>query len=411
MPAGVRMTHTRDGQPLPLFFALLVAGLSMIGPFSIDTYLPALPAIADSLGTSTIYVQQTLTAYMLPFAIMTLWHGALSDALGRRTVIFAGLALYVVASLLCAAGGRLEVLLMGRALQGLVAGAGMVVSRAMISDLLDGAAAQRLMAQVTIIFAASPAIAPILGGQIFLFFNWHGIFIFMALFGALMLALGVRYLPETLPQEKRQSIKIRDMVQAYRQIFGHGPFRSVSLTLAFNLNGMFIYALSAPVFLISLLRFGPDQFGWLFIPVIAGMMAGSWISGRLAGNCPARRTVALGMGIMLATALANVLISALAPTSQLGALLPMPFYALGMGLTTPSLQLMTQNYFPERRGMASSCQASIQTGLTVITGGIVAPLVWGSVLSLSLTSLAFISLGWLAFSLSGPPKNNCLRYP
>ncbi len=405
------MTHTRDGRSLPAFFALLVAGLSMIGPFSIDTYLPALPAIATSLGTSPLHAQQTLTAYMLPFAFMILWHGALSDALGRRVVILASLALYVLASLLCATAGRIEVLLLGRALQGLVAGAGMVVARAMISDLLDGAAAQRMMAQVTILFAIGPAVAPILGGRIFLAFDWHAIFIFMALFGALMLALCIRYLPETLPPEKRQSIQFRDMGRAYRQIFGHGPFRGISLTLAFNLNGMFVYALSAPAFMMLLLGFRPDEFGWLFIPSIAGMMVGSWISGRLAGNWPGRRTIVLGMGIMLATALANVLVNALVPTSRLAALLPMPFYTLGVGLAMPSLQLMTLNDFPERRGMASSCQGAIQTGLNVISGGIVAPLVWGSVLSLSLASLAFISLGWLAFGLSGSPESESKRSP
>ncbi|MCX7179653.1 MAG: MFS transporter, partial [Proteobacteria bacterium] len=158
----------------------LLAALAMFGPFSIDTYLPAFPAMSVSLGASQVEVQQTLTAYLLPFALMIMWHGALSDALGRRRVILVGLAVYVLASLFCVFATRIEYLWLGRALQGLSSGVGMVVSRAIVRDLLDGPAAQRLMARISMMFAIGPALAPIIGGWIHAFFDWHGIFIFMA---------------------------------------------------------------------------------------------------------------------------------------------------------------------------------------------------------------------------------------
>jgi DHA1 family bicyclomycin/chloramphenicol resistance-like MFS transporter len=196
-------------------FAILLAALSAIGPFSIDTYLPAFPAMAQSLGASDVEIQQTLTAYMIPFAFMMLWHGALSDALGRRRIILVGLALFCASSLVCAFATSVHMLWLGRALQGMCAGIGMVVGRAMVRDVLDGAAAQKLMAHIAILFAIAPAIAPIVGGGILAWFNWHGIFMFLVLFSGLMLLACWLWLPETLAPEKRQSLHPVHLARAY----------------------------------------------------------------------------------------------------------------------------------------------------------------------------------------------------
>ena len=159
-------------------FAFLLAALSAIGPFAIDTYLPAFPEMAQQLGASALQIQQTLTFYLIPFGFMMLWHGTLSDALGRRRIILAGLLLFVLASLLCAFATRIEMLWLGRALQGMSSGVGMVVGRAMVRDVLHGAHAQRLMAKVAILFAIAPAVSPIVGGYLLRFYDWRGIFIF-----------------------------------------------------------------------------------------------------------------------------------------------------------------------------------------------------------------------------------------
>ena len=139
--------------------AALLASLSALGPFSIDTYLPAFPDIASTLGASQLDVQQTLSVYLLSFAVMTLWHGAISDRFGRRRVILWALALFGAASLGCVFASRIEHLWFWRAMQGISAGAGIVISRAIVRDLYDGAAAQRLMSQITMMFALAPAIA------------------------------------------------------------------------------------------------------------------------------------------------------------------------------------------------------------------------------------------------------------
>jgi DHA1 family bicyclomycin/chloramphenicol resistance-like MFS transporter len=169
--------------------ATLLAALAMLGPFSIDTYLPAFPNIQSSLAATSLEVQQTLTAYMLSFAFMTLWHGALSDAFGRRNVILAALAIFAVASFGCASVHSIHYLWGFRILQGVSAGAGMVVGRAMIRDLYAGAPAERLLSMVTMIFSIAPAIAPILGGWIVGFMSWRAIFLLLFLHNCVMVCL------------------------------------------------------------------------------------------------------------------------------------------------------------------------------------------------------------------------------
>src|SRR5574338_637464 len=197
-PSSAQAPRPRHSGPL---MVLLLAGLSAIGPFSIDTYPPAFPAMEAELLTGRLAMQQTLAAYMATFAFMTLWHGALSDSFGRRRVILTGMVVYAAASLVCAAAPSIHWLWLGRGLQGLSAGAGMVVARAVIRDMFEGPEAQRLMSRVMTVFAISPAVAPMVGGTILPFFGWRAIFVFLAAYG-LILGLAVhRLLPETLPHE------------------------------------------------------------------------------------------------------------------------------------------------------------------------------------------------------------------
>ena len=158
---------------------MLLACLGMLGPFSIDTYLPAFTGIARALGASPVQMQQTLSAYLFGFAVMNLFHGALSDSFGRRPVVLGGLAVFILASVGCALSQHIGALVFFRAVQGMSAGAGIVVSRAVIRDMFPPADAQRVMSQVTIYFGVAPAIAPMVGGWLFVHAGWHTIFWFL----------------------------------------------------------------------------------------------------------------------------------------------------------------------------------------------------------------------------------------
>ncbi|MDD5175941.1 MAG: multidrug effflux MFS transporter [Sterolibacterium sp.] len=386
--------------PVPTGLTVLLAALAMIGPFSIDTYLPAFPAIRASLGATQVELQQTLTAYLLTFSLMILWHGALSDALGRRRVILVGLALYVFSSLFCVFATRIEYLWLGRAVQGLSSGVGMVVSRAIIRDLLDGPAAQRQMAHISMMFALGPALAPIIGGWIHAFFDWHGIFVFMALFGAVLWLATLLWLPETLPPEKRQSLHPAHLWHAYTSVFSSGEFMRLSSAIAFNFGGIFLYVMSAPVFLIEHLGISPQGFAWLFVPFVGGMVLGSFLSGRLAGQLSPRRTIALGYLIMGLAATANLILNLASVPKLPWAILTFPLYAIGMALTMPSLQLLALDLFPEKRGLASSCQGVVQTATNTLIAAVLAPLLWATQLTLACGMEGFLLLGMIVFAIA-----------
>ncbi len=400
MSHEVKAAPAAGPPPVPRSLSVLLAALAMFGPFSIDTYLPAFPAIGQSLGATQIEVQQTLTAFMLPFAFMMLWHGALSDALGRRKVILVGVAVYTLASVVCALATTIEQLWVGRALQGLACGVGQVVSRAIVRDLLSGAAAQRAMSRISIMFAIAPAIAPILGGWIHAFFNWHAIFVFMVLFGVTLWIAAFLWLPETLPQDKRQSLRPSHLWRSYVSVFTNSEFMRMAGSLALNFNGMFLYVLAAPVFLIQHLGLSPQAFAWLFAPGVAGMAIGAFISGRLAGRLSPHRTVALGYAVMVFAAIANVILAgAFLPQVPL-TILAYPLYNMGMAIAMPSMQLLSLDLFPEKRGLASSCLSVTQTSVNVFTAAVLVPLLWGSPLTLALGMAAFLVLGLVSFMVA-----------
>ena len=402
------MAFSVTNNRVPPGLAVLLATMTAIGPFSIDTYLPAFPAMAQSLGASALEVQQTLSFYMAAFSFMMLWHGALADALGRRRVLLVAFAVFALASVVCAFATRIEYLWFGRALQGLSGGAGMVVSRAIVRDLLDGPPAQRLIAHIGMMFAVAPAIAPVLGGWIHAYFNWQAIFVFLAAYGALVFAAIYFLLPETLPPHARQSLQAKPLARAYGQVFTAPAFLALALAVAFHFNGFFVYVLSAPKFLIEHLGTTAQGFLWMFGPDMVAMIAGNYLNARLAGRLSSNRTIALGYAIMVASALGNILLNYLVPASLPWAIIPMAIYVFGMAITMPSLSLRILDLFPARRGLVSSCQGTLQTGINTISAALLAPLFWGSTLSLALAMAIFLllSCGSLWFMrIVRPPSN------
>ena len=376
--------------------AALLASLSALGPFSIDTYLPAFPDIASTLGASQLDVQQTLSVYLLSFAVMTLWHGAISDRFGRRRVILWALALFGLASLGCVFASRIEHLWFWRAMQGISAGAGIVISRAIVRDLYDGAAAQRLMSQITMMFALAPAIAPLIGGWLQVLFGWRAIFAFLVL-ATLALFVACWYLlPETLPIEKRQSLRPAYLGRTYWQVLTSPPFLLACLALSMNFAGFFIYVLSAPVFLMQHLGLPETAFLWLFGPAMGGLMAGSWTSGRLAGKLSLNRSIALGYGIMSAAALGNLLLNLGATPALPWAVAPLFVYTFGMSLAMPCLTIFALDPFPAQRGLAASCQTFLQSGFNGLAAALIAPMLWGSTGSLALGMGGLMLAGGLA---------------
>ena len=386
----------RESRAATRGIALLLASLSALGPFSIDTYLPSFHDIADKLGASQLEVQQTLSVYLFAFALMTLWHGAISDRFGRRRVILVALALFALASAGCTFATRIEHLWFWRAMQGITAGAGIVVSRAIVRDLFDGAQAQRLMSQITMMFALAPAIAPVIGGWLQSFFGWRAVFAFLAALTAALWLACWKLLPETLPPEKRQSLRPTYLGRTYWQVMTSPAFLFACAALSLNFAGFFIYVLSAPVFLMTHLGLPETGFLWLFGPSMLGLMSGSWISGRLAGKCSLSQTIALGYGLMGVAAVVNVSLNLALPPALPWSVLPIFIYSTGMSLSMPCLTILALDPFPAQRGLAASCQTFFQSGFNSLAAGLIAPALWASTLNLSLGMAGLLLLGGLA---------------
>jgi DHA1 family bicyclomycin/chloramphenicol resistance-like MFS transporter len=383
-------------QPEKRSIAFLLAALSALGPFSIDTYLPSFHEIAEKLGATQLQVQQTLAAYLVAFAVMTLWHGAISDRFGRRRVILIALACFGLASAGCAVASSIEQLWFWRAMQGVTAGAGMVVSRAIVRDLYDGADAQRLMAQITMMFALAPAIAPVIGGWLQTFFGWRSVFAFLVLSTAALWVACWKLLPETLPPEKRQSLKPAYLGRTYWKVMSSPPFLFACAAISLNFGGFFVYVLSAPVFLMQHLGVHETGFLWLFGPAMAGMIGGSWLSGRLAGKISFSRTIALGYLLMAIAAIANLGLNLALPPALPWSVLPVFVYTLGMSLTMPCLSILALDPFPAQRGLAASCQSFFQSSFNTVIAALIAPALWGSTLSLAWGMAGMMAIGGIA---------------
>ena len=362
---------------------LMLAGLAMLGPFSIDTYLPSFGAISQDFGVSPVYVQQTLSAYLLCFAGMMLFHGTLSDSFGRRPVIITSLAVFTVASIGATLATNLGALILFRALQGLSAGAGTVVGRAMIRDRLGGAEAQKMLSDVTVVFAAAPAIAPILGGWLQLWFGWRSVFAFLTLIGLLLGLVCWRALPESLPANQRQAFHPRQILGNYWTALRHPQFLLLAFAMALSSIGFFVYIAAAPHFVPDVLGLPATAFGWLFIPLVGGMISGATVAGRLAHRSKPVQLIRAGYLLMATAALLNLGYNLLFPAAVPWAVLPLFLYTFGVSLSSPSMMVLTLNVFPAMRGLAASLQAFVQMLLFSLVAAVVAPVAGNSGLGLA----------------------------
>jgi DHA1 family bicyclomycin/chloramphenicol resistance-like MFS transporter len=377
--------------------AILLAMLGMLGPFSIDTYIPAFSAIAQSLNATPVQMQQTLSAYLFGFAFMNLFHGALSDSFGRRPVILGGLVLFTLASVGCALSQTVGQFVFFRALQGLSTGAGVVVSRAVIRDMFPPSEAQRVMSQVTIFFGVAPAVAPMVGGVLSEYLGWHAVFWFLVGVGVVLTVANLKLLPETLHAKDRQPFQVRHLMHGYWALLSDPRFMLLALASGVPFNGLFLYILSAPAFLGDILQLKPTQFFWFFILSISGIMAGSWLSGRMAGKVRPRNQIMQGFRIMLVVSLVNIAANAVLAPSAWWSMWPVTFLAFGWALMVPVVTLLVLDLHPERRGMASSLQAVVGSASNGVVAGVVTPLVMHSALGLALMSSAFMAVGLVAW--------------
>jgi DHA1 family bicyclomycin/chloramphenicol resistance-like MFS transporter len=371
---------------------IALAILASLAPFAIDTYLPGFHIIATDLSSTPAYIQQSLTFYLIPYTIMTLFHGAISDSIGRIMTIKWGLALFFFASIGCALATSVEQLWFFRALQGIGGGAGNVVARAMVRDLYEGAQAQRVMATIQIIFGIAPAVAPIFGGFL-LDYGWQSIFIFLALYAATAIFFSSRVLPETMLLKDRLPFDLKSIASRYRRIFKDKEFLFLILSLSANFSAFFLYVLASPIFLIDLLGFTEKQFAYLFVPTVCGMIMGSLIAKKTAGVINPSRVIRFGYFWMLLMALSNLIYCYFIDNNPIFNIGFIALYNIGMAAIMPIISIAALDCFPKARGTAASGQAFMQMFFSSAVAGVIVPICWYSTFGLSLGLFLILIFG------------------
>ncbi len=365
----------------------------MLGPFSIDTPFPAFATMRADFGVGVDAMQLVVSAYMIAFAVMTPFHGPLSDAIGRRPVILGGLAAYILASVGCALSTSLPMLLGFRVLQGLSAGGATIIGRTIVRDLFEGAQAQRLMSHVMMIFGLAPAVAPIVGGWLLRIGPWPWIFWFIAGFAILLVIAVTLVIPETHPPERRTPLRFPLMLADLGTVIRHGEFSRMNWAISLAFAGQFLYIGAAAIFVVDLLGKGEQDFWVFFVPMISGVVVGAWISSHAAGRVSGRRLVAGALAFACAAGVVNTLLAAAFGGRLPYAIIGPALIALGTGTAFPTMQIALLDVFPEKRGAAASVAGVLPLALNAVLAAGLAPLVTGSVVQLALASSILVFFG------------------
>jgi DHA1 family bicyclomycin/chloramphenicol resistance-like MFS transporter len=376
---------------------LILASLTALAPFAIDTYLPAFEVMENDLATNSNFIQQTLTFYLVPYTIMTIFHGAISDSIGRIKTIKYGMSLFILGSIGCVFATSIEMLWISRLIQGVGAGAGNVVARAMVRDLYSGATAQKVMATIQIIFGIAPAIAPMVGGLL-LGISWQAIFIFLIIYSVLITIFSVNFLPETISKQNQLPFNFESVLSRYKDLLNDKNYIFLILAVSFNFSAFFLYVLSSPIFLMQHLNLSSSQFGYLFIPTVTGMILGSFISKKTAGIISPAKMLKIAYLWMLLITSINLIFCLFFPSIIFVNIGLIALYNIGMAAAMPVISIKALDCFPKARGTAASGQAFSQMLVSSVVAGLIIPIIWGSLATLAIGMLVIFSLGLIAIT-------------
>ncbi|MBE1537409.1 multidrug effflux MFS transporter [Actinomadura algeriensis] len=353
-------------------FALIVVlgALTAIAPLSTDLYLPALPEVADDLSTGASPAQLTLTGCLIGLALGQAVAGPLSDALGRRRPLLAGMAIYAVASLLCAVAPTVETLIGARFVQGAAGAAGIVIARAVVRDLFEGVAAARFFSMLMLVTGIAPILAPVAGGQLLRIMPWPGVFAALSGIGVLLFFAALLGVRETLPPGERQTGGVRATLRTFRELLTDRPFTGYVLTLGLSFAAMFAYISGSPFVLQDVYGMSAQGFSIAFGVNSVGIMVAGQIGGRLAGRVPLGRLLRAGLGIV-ATGGVLLLVAVLADLGLAWVLPSMFLVAAGQGLVLPNATALALWGRPPR--IAGSASALLGVGQFTM-GGAAGPL-------------------------------------
>lgn len=378
---------------------VVLGGLSAAAPLSIDTYLPALPAIAVELDASASLVALTLTACVVGLAVGQLVAGPLSDVLGRRRPMILGAVGFVVLSAACAAAPDVGTLVVLRLAQGLCGAVGIVVARAVVRDLYEGPAAARAFAALMLVSGVAPIVAPVLGGQLLRLTSWRGVFVALAALGAVVLVGVLLAVPETLPPDRRRAGGWRATVQAFGVLLADPKVLACVAATGFGFAAMFAYISGSTFVLQGRYGLSPQAFSGVFAVNSVGIVSAVQISGRLVGAEKVRPERMVPLGLAIATTGSAVVLAGALGLGVWGVVAGLFVTVCGVGTALPAATTLTLADHPEHAGSASALLGTAQ----FLVGGFAAPLVGlgggGTALPMGLTMTGATLTGLVVFTV------------
>ncbi|MCR8643240.1 Bcr/CflA family multidrug efflux MFS transporter [Paenibacillus sp. N1-5-1-14] len=360
--------------PLPrskrLWFALILGALSAFAPLSIDMYLPSLPTLSSDLGTTTSLAQLSLTACLLGLALGQLIVGPLSDKFGRRKPLLISLVIYAVASLLCAFGSSIYLLIGLRFIEGATGAAGIVISRAMVRDMYEGSEMTKFFSLLMLVNGLAPILAPIVGGMLLKYVSWHGVFVVLALIGVVMFLAVLFGLPESLPTNKRSSGGLTGTLRTFGRLLKDRSFIGYALTQGFITAAMFGYISGSPFVLQDIFGVSPQMFSVIFAINGIGIIIASQVAGRLAGKVSETKLLVSGL-LIAATGGISLFFTLLLDAGIIAVLIPLFLIVASVGIVgTASFALAMQN-----QGHSAGSASALLGLFPYVFGAIAAPLV------------------------------------
>ncbi|AYG43348.1 Bcr/CflA family efflux MFS transporter [Pseudomonas sp. Leaf58] len=366
-----------------LRMVLILGALSAFGPLAIDFYLPAFPAMAQAFATDEKHVQTTLAAYFLGLSIGQLAYGPVADRFGRRKPLMFGVTLFTLASLACAYAPNLDTLVLARFVQALGGCAGMVLSRAIVSDKCDPVASAKVFSQLMLVMGLAPILAPMLGGVLVNVAGWQSIFLALSLFSAgclLAVSLG---LPESLPEHMPRQ-PLSGALRQYLRLLADRVFVGHALTGGIAIAGMFAYIAGSPFVFIKLYGVPAEHYGWLFGTNAAGFILVAQVNARLLAKRGPAFLLARAVWLYLAAGLVLLGVAALQPTQLWPLLVPLFICIASLGCIIPNASACAMSGQGARAGSASALMGCLQFSVAAGAAALVGLLHDGSAVPMAL---------------------------
>jgi DHA1 family bicyclomycin/chloramphenicol resistance-like MFS transporter len=385
---------------IPWRLIVLLALVAATGPFAMQIFLPALPAIARGFAVDPALAQLTLSASMVAIALATLVYGPLSDRFGRRPTLLAGLALFLAGSVGCVFAEGIGSLVVARVVQAAGGAAGMVVARAMARDLHDATGAALVLSRLTMVMVVAPMIAPFVGGLCYDLFGWRAIFVLVSALAFVILLLGYVRLPESHDPVRSASGSMR----GFLELLGSGRFVVLLLYPAFSSMIFFSFISGAPYVMVEVLARPATEYGAYFVLVAGGYIVGNFLATRLVGRFDPVDLMVAGMVVALAGLLVLVAVQAFGWLAPATLFLPVMVSQVGQGLGLPNAQAAALDVFPARAGTASAL-----TGFTqMMAAGAASQLVgvlsdgsaWPLIILLTIAAIGALTVSMVARSMN-----------